>query len=177
MKIRPLMILPPVVFAGLAALFFFGMNREGADQLKSTREGGPVPELTVVDFPGEEGFTVESLADGEVKLVNFWASWCAPCRAEHPALLAFAQEGIPIYGINYKDTPENARKFLDELGNPFTALVADESGRTGLDWGLYGVPETFVVDGDGVIVKRFAGPMTGAIPDKIIRPALEQAAQ
>jgi cytochrome c biogenesis protein CcmG/thiol:disulfide interchange protein DsbE len=174
---KPLMILPPVIFAGLAALFLFGMNREGADQLESTREGGPVPPMTVTEFPGEEGFTVEALADGEVKLVNFWASWCAPCRAEHDNLMAFAEEGVAIYGINYKDTPANGRKFLDELGNPFAAVVADESGRTGLDWGLYGVPETFVVDGDGVIVKRFAGPITGSIPDTIIRPAMAAAAE
>ncbi|WP_138422920.1 DsbE family thiol:disulfide interchange protein [Maritimibacter alexandrii] len=171
---KPLMILPPVVFAGLALMFYFGMNR-GDDQLASTREGGPVPALTVAEFPGEPGFTVGELADGEVKLVNFWASWCAPCRAEHEYLMAFAEEGIPIYGINYKDEPANGRKFLDDLGNPFTAVVSDESGRTGIDWGLYGVPETFVVDGDGVIVKRFAGPITGAIPDTVIRPAIDAA--
>lgn len=174
---KPLMILPPLVFLALAALFFFGMNREGADQLESTREGGPVPPMTVESFPGEEGFTIETLADGEVKLVNFWASWCAPCRAEHANLMAFAEEGIPIYGINYKDEPAKGRAFLDELGNPFVAVVSDSSGRTGLDWGLYGVPETFVVDGDGIIVKRFAGPITGQIPENIIRPALEEAAR
>lgn len=113
---------------------------------------------------------MEELADGEVKLVNFWASWCAPCRAEHEYLMAFAEEGIPIYGINYKDEPVNGRKFLDDLGNPFTAVVSDESGRTGIDWGLYGVPETFVVDGDGVIVKRFAGPITGRSPTRSSDP-------
>lgn len=174
---KPLMILPPLIFAGLAALFLFGMNREGADVLPSTREGGPAPALTVEAFPGETGWTIEDLADGEVKLVNFWASWCGPCRAEHPSLMAFAAEGVTVYGVNYKDTPENGRSFLDELGNPYVAVVADESGRTGLDWGLYGVPETFVVDGEGTVVKRFAGPITSAVSDMIIRPAMEAAAR
>ena len=174
---KPLMILPPLVFAGLAAMFFFGMQREDADALPSTREGGTAPALTVSAFPNAESFDAATLADGEVKLVNFWASWCAPCRVEHPQLVAMAEAGVPIYGVNYKDTPENAAKFLGDLGDPFAALMQDDTGRTGLDWGLYGVPETFVIDGDGVVVKRFAGPITEDILDKIIRPAMEQAAQ
>ncbi len=110
-----------------------------------------------------------------MKLVNFWASWCAPCRAEHPNLDKLAGEGVTILGVNYKDDPEKALKFLGELGNPFKAVGADSQGRTGLDWGIYGVPETFVVDGSGKVVLRFAGPLTQAVIEQTIRPALSGA--
>lgn len=173
---RPMMILPPLVFAGLAVLFLYGMQREDGNALPSTREGGVVPALTVTEFPGAQDFTLADLKDGEVKLVNFFASWCAPCRVEHPQLVALEAEGVEIFGINYKDTPAKAQAFLAELGDPYAGLVQDADGRTGLDWGLYGVPETFVVDGDGVVVKRFAGPITAQILETIIRPAMEEAA-
>lgn len=172
---KPLMLIPPLLFAGLAALFYWGMGREDPRALPSTREGGPVPALTVAALSGHEAFTVEDLADGDVVLVNFWASWCAPCRAEHPQLVRMAEEGIPIFGINYKDDEAKALRFLADLGDPFTRLAADPTGRTGLDWGLYGVPETFVIDGNGVVVKRFAGPITASILDSVIRPAIEEA--
>ncbi|WP_255552185.1 DsbE family thiol:disulfide interchange protein [Maritimibacter dapengensis] len=174
---RPLMILPPLLFAGLAALFLFGMNREGGDALESTREGGVVPELTTTALADQPEFDRDVLLGDGVKLVNFWASWCAPCRAEHPQLVALADEGVAIYGINYKDEAPKALGFLDELGNPYRAVAADTEGRTGLDWGLYGVPETFVIDSDGVVVKRFAGPITEQILETIIRPAMETAAE
>lgn len=175
MKIKPMMVLPPLIFAGLAAMFLWGMTRDDPNALPSTREGGPVPALTLAPFAGEPPFAREDLASGDVVLVNFWASWCAPCRAEHPQLIALAEEGVPIYGINYKDTEAKAQDFVDELGNPFARLAADPSGRTGLDWGLYGVPETYVIDGNGVVVKRFAGPITQSILESTIRPAIEEA--
>jgi cytochrome c biogenesis protein CcmG, thiol:disulfide interchange protein DsbE len=169
------MIAPPLIFAGLAALFYFGMQREDPDALPSARIGQDVPPLTVAALGGEPAFDAETLAGPGVKLVNFWASWCAPCRAEHPTLEALAEEGVDIYGINYKDDPEKALAFLEELGNPYVAITADESGRTGLDWGLYGVPETFVIDGNGKVVYRFAGPVTGAVLEKQLRPAMNGA--
>lgn len=175
MKIKPLMLLPPLIFAGLAALFLWGMGRDDPSALPSTREGGPAPALTVSSFGGAEPFTRDDLATGDVVLVNFWASWCAPCRAEHPQLIKLAEDGIRLYGINYKDTEAKAQAFLNDLGDPFTRIAGDPSGRTGLDWGLYGVPETFVIDGDGVVVKRFAGPITDAILESTIRPAIEEA--
>jgi cytochrome c biogenesis protein CcmG, thiol:disulfide interchange protein DsbE len=175
MKIKPMMALPPLIFAALAAMFLWGMNRDDPTALPSTREGGPVPALTLAAFDGVAPFTVEDLASGEVLLVNFWASWCAPCRAEHEQLLTLSRDGVKIYGINYKDTPAKAQRFLDELGNPFTWLSADPSGRTGLDWGLYGVPETYIIDANGIVVKRFAGPITASILEKTIRPAIEEA--
>ena len=109
------------------------------------------------------------------KLVNFWASWCAPCRVEHPQLMALQDEGLPIYGVNYKDDADKARAFLEELGDPFEGVGADDAGRMALEWGVYGVPETFVLDGDGTVLLRFAGPITDVILEKRIRPALEQA--
>ena len=173
---KPLMVIPPVLFAGLAALFYWGMGRDDPNALPSTREGGPVPALSLAEFQGAAPFAVEDLADGDVVLVNFWASWCGPCRAEHPQLVQMAEDGVEIYGINYKDDPVKAKRFLDELGDPYVGIAADPSGRTGLDWGLYGVPETFVIDGEGTVVKRFAGPITAGVLDSIIKPAIEEAA-
>ncbi|MFD1914345.1 DsbE family thiol:disulfide interchange protein [Halodurantibacterium flavum] len=174
-KVSPLMLVPPVLFAGLAALFYFGMQRENPDELPSAREGSIAPAVALAPLGDGPAFEDADLRGGGVKLVNYWASWCAPCRAEHPLLEELAAEGIPIYGINYKDRPENALGFLDELGNPYAALGADE-GRTALEWGLYGVPETYVLDGEGRIVLRLAGPITARIMEDTIRPALARAA-
>lgn len=175
-KISPLMIAPPLVFAAFVALAAVGMFREDPESLPSAREGQPAPPMALAEFPGKAPFTDASLRDGEVKLVNFWASWCAPCRVEHPNLEALAKEGIPIYGINYKDQLGNADAFLRELGDPYAGLARDEQGRTGLDWGVYGVPETYVIDGDGTILLRFAGPVTQRVIEKTLRPAMEKAA-
>ncbi len=177
MRVKPLMLLPPVLFIAFAVFAAIGMFREDPQALPSARAGQIVPPLTVSDMPGKTPFTVEALKDGEVKLVNYWASWCAPCRAEHPNLQQLADEGIPIYGVNYKDNTANALGFLEELGDPYTATVADTQGRTGLDWGLYGVPETYVIDGEGRIVLRFAGPITQRELENRIRPALAEAAE
>lgn len=173
-KIAPLMLLPPVLFAGLAATFYLGMQREDPDALPSAREGGMAPPVVLTQLGDAAPFTDETLRGGGVKLVNYWASWCAPCRAEHPMLEALAAEGIPIYGINYKDNPDNALAFLAELGDPYAAMGADE-GRTALDWGLYGVPETYVLDGEGRVVLRFAGPITARTLEDTIRPAIARA--
>lgn len=170
------MLVPPVAFAGLAVAFAIGLQREDPDQLPSALQGKQAPgvQLTVLgDFPL---FDDATLRDGEVKLVNFWASWCAPCRVEHPNLTQLADEGITILGVNYKDDPEKALGFLAELGNPYAASGADPQGRMALDWGLYGVPETYVIDGKGNIVLRFAGPVTQRVMESDIRPALAKAA-
>lgn len=171
-KIRVMAVLPPVIFAGLAALFFVGMDREGQGELPSARVGQEVPPLTATPLGSLPTFDVASLADGQVKMVNFWASWCAPCRAEHPTLTELAQKGVPVYGINYGDTDPKALEFLAELGNPYTAVVADPQRRTGIDWGLYGVPETYLVDGEGKIVHRIAGPLTQRVLADRLAPEL-----
>lgn len=175
-KISPLMIAPPLIFGAFAVLAGIGMFREDPNALPSAREGQPAPPVVLTEFPGKTLFDDETLRNGEVKLVNYWASWCAPCRAEHPNLEALAAEGIPVYGINYKDKLSNAEAFLDDLGDPYTAMGRDEQGRMAIDWGLYGVPETYVIDGDGTIILRFAGPITQRVIASTIRPALENAA-
>ena len=170
-----LMILPPVIFAGLGAAFFIGLQREDPDQLPSAFAGKAAPAVALDRLGSFEMFDDTDLRDGEVKLVNFWASWCAPCRVEHPNLTALAEEGITVLGVNYKDDPGKALGFLEELGNPYAALGADLEGRTALNWGLYGVPETYVIDGAGNIVLRFAGPVTQRVIEAQIRPAIESA--
>ncbi|SLN41987.1 Thiol:disulfide interchange protein CycY precursor [Pseudoruegeria aquimaris] len=175
-RVSPLMALPPLLFAGLAAVFLVGMMRENPDELPSAREGKPAPPVVLTELGGNTPFTDETLRQPGVKLVNYWASWCAPCRVEHPTLTQLAEEGIPIYGINYKDRPEDALAFLDELGNPYAGLGADENGRMAINWGLYGVPETYVIDGNGTVVLRFAGPVTQRVLESTLRPAIEKAA-
>ncbi len=171
---KPLMILPPVLFLGLAALFYIGMYREDPDTLPSAMVGREAPAVEVTPLGPAAPFDDATLRAPGVKLLNFWASWCAPCRAEHPLLEELAAEGIAILGVNYKDDPAKALAFLDELGDPFAAIGAD-SGRMALNWGVYGVPETYVIDGNGKVVLRFAGPLTRAELDRTLRPAIEAA--
>lgn len=174
--VKPLMLVPPLLFTGLAALFWVGMHRDDPDALPSALEGREVPAVAVAPLGNRLVVTDAALHEPGVKLVNFWASWCAPCRAEHPVLKQLAEEGVRINGINYKDEPGKALGFLAELGDPYVALGADQSGRMGLNWGLYGVPETFVIDGEGKVVLRYAGPITKQILESTIRPAMAQAA-
>ncbi|WP_171122142.1 MULTISPECIES: DsbE family thiol:disulfide interchange protein [unclassified Ruegeria] len=175
-KISPLMIAPPVIF-GIFAITALVQLQSGSDEtLPSALEGHPAPPVVLTEFPGKASFDDATLRDGEVKLVNYWASWCAPCRVEHPNLQALSDEGIPVYGINYKDQLNNAESFLSELGDPYAGIGRDEQGRLGLDWGVYGVPETYVIDGQGTIILRFPGPITQRVIESTIRTALEKAA-
>ncbi len=176
MGFKPLMVLPPVIFLGLAGVFYFGMQREDPDQLPTALAGKQAPPVVLTQLGDKESFDDAVLRDGEVKLVNFWASWCAPCRVEHPNLSRLSEEeGVPIYGVNYKDAPDNALGFLAELGDPYAATGADPDGRMAINWGLYGVPETYVVDGDGTILLRFAGPVTERVIREQIGPAIDKA--
>ncbi|ARE38489.1 Cytochrome c-type biogenesis protein CcmG/DsbE, thiol:disulfide oxidoreductase [Rhodovulum sp. P5] len=175
-KLSPLMFLPPVIFAGLAALFFIGMQREDPNALPSTLIGQAAPGVALAPLADVPLLTDDVLREPGAKLVNFWGTWCVACRQEHPQLLAMAEQGIVIHGINYDDTPARATGYLEREGNPFTALGEDTTGRTKIDWGVYGAPETFVVDGEGVIHLRHAGPITADVLTRIILPALEKAA-
>ncbi|MEM9012024.1 MAG: DsbE family thiol:disulfide interchange protein [Pseudomonadota bacterium] len=175
-RIRWSVVIPPAIFVLLAVFLYAGLGRENPDALPSAFADQPAPDLALTELlPGQAPPDNALLAAEGVKLVNFWASWCAPCRVEHPILTGLADSGLPIIGVNYKDDPENARAFLQELGDPYIAVGADESGRNALDWGLYGVPETFVIDGDGRVVLRHAGPITGQVLTRSIRPAIEEA--
>ena len=130
-----------------------------------TSAAGPVPGLATAD-----------LAKGQVSIVNFWASWCTPCVAEHPYLTELAaKSGAPLYGINYKDKAENARRFLGKYGNPFAGVGADATGRTAIDWGVTAVPETFIVDGRGTVVYKHVGPVSPEAMVRDLLPAIAKA--
>ena len=174
-KLSPLMIAPPLIFAGLAALFYFGMQRENPDDLPSTFIGRPAPPVPEADLPGRADFDDARLRDGEVTVVNFWASWCPPCRAEHPTLHKLAEEGIQLYGVNFKDEAANANRYLDNDGNPFLGVAFDPKGRTAIDWGVTAPPETFIIDGDGTVLYKFIGPLVGSDYEQRFRPQLDKA--
>jgi len=157
-----LVLIPVVVFAALAALFWKGLSGEPS-KIPSALINKPVPDFTLAAVPGLDvpGLASDDLTSGKVTVVNVWASWCAPCRIEHPLLTELAKRpDITLAGINYKDEPENAVRFLMTLGQPFAAVGMDRDGRAAVDWGVYGVPETFIVDGEGRIRYKHIGPLT-----------------
>lgn len=178
-----LLMIPVVITAILIAGFAVALmsNREaknlGVDPsaLPSAFLGETIPDLTAVPLGDLPSFASGDLLDGEVKIVNFFASWCPPCRAEHPALMQLAAEGVPIYGVNKSDRAGDALGFLEELGNPYVGVTVDANGRQSLDWGVVALPETFVIDGEGRVVLKFPGPIHGVM-ETIIRPALAEAA-
>lgn len=172
-RISPLMIAPPAIFLGLASLFLVGMQRDNPDELPSAMVGRAAPAVAVEPVGFAEPFGNDDLTKGDITLVNFWASWCAPCRAEHPTLMALKAEGYEIFGVNYKDIEANAAGFVAELGDPFAKGGADPNGRMALNWGVYGVPETYVIDGDGKVLLRVAGPLTQREMDARVRPLLD----
>ncbi len=161
---RLVIYLPVLIFAGLAGIFLLQLT-SGKDmsELPSALLGREAPRL---DLPalkglGVPGIVVTDIANGKPSIVNIWASWCAPCRAEHPVLMSLAErDDVALLGINYKDSDENALRFLGALGNPFDAVGVDQSGRAVIDWGFYGVPETFLVNGAGQVVYKIVGPIT-----------------
>jgi cytochrome c biogenesis protein CcmG/thiol:disulfide interchange protein DsbE len=175
------MFLPLALFLALALLFLIRLYGDDPATLPSALIGRTVPEFRLPPVEGlEQADTpVPGLAsgdlEGEVSVVNVWASWCVPCRDENPVLMDLAARGVPVHGINYKDAPENARGFLNQFGNPFSRVGADASGRTAIDWGVYGVPETFVVDAQGRIVFKHVGPLTAAQMNDILLPQVEAA--
>lgn len=173
--VKPLMIAPPLIFAGFVALAAVGMFRDDPEGLPSTLVGQQAPGIPQATLEGFPPATAEMLASGEVTLVNFWASWCPPCRAEHPKLLEMAADGMPIVGINFKDQAGTARKYLTDDGNPFVGVGFDPQGRTAIDWGVTAPPETFILDGEGNVLFRFAGPLVGSDYTQRFLPALNEA--
>ena len=174
-KISPLMAAPPLIFAAIGLLFFLGLGREGKDDLESMFEGKPAPAMTDAALTGYDPITPEMLAGGEVTLVNFWASWCPPCRAEHPVLLKMKEDGLRLVGVNFKDQEGNATRYLEDDGNPFMAVAFDPAGRTAIDWGVTAPPETFILDGDGTVLFKYVGPLVGSDYEQRFLPKLNEA--
>lgn len=175
---RLVFLLPLAVFVALAAVFLIRLETAGnPEAVPSALVGKPVPAF---DLPPLAGAALPGLKSADLKgtvtLVNVFASWCGPCRIEHPQLIALAKDQrIRLVGINYKDVPANAAGFLDEMGNPYAAIGADQTGRAAIDWGVYGVPETFIVDADGIIRHKQIGPIDAETLEKTVRPAIEAA--
>ena len=175
---RIIVLVPLVLFLGLAALFLMQLlSGRDVAEIPSALIGQPAPET---NLPPLEGMALPGIDSknfaGKVTLVNVWASWCAPCREEHPILLALSQDKrFGIAGLNYKDAPENARRFLGSLGNPYAAIGVDQAGRTAIDWGVYGVPETFLVGKDGKILFKHVGPLTEQAVTGALLPEMEKA--
>ncbi len=174
--------IPVAAFALIAAVFAFylyqvGIGGKDIKELPSALIDKPAPQFSLPPIDGDgPGLSNADLA-GRVSLVNVWASWCPPCRVEHPILMRLAAEGVAVFGINYKDKPEDAKAFLAQLGNPFRAIGADRSGRAVIDWGVYGYPETFIVDKAGRVRYRHVGPIMPRDLEEIFYPALEALAR
>ncbi|WP_187968663.1 DsbE family thiol:disulfide interchange protein [Aquibium microcysteis] len=175
---RWLVFVPLALFLALSGLFLAQLlSGRDVSTIPSALIGRPAPQT---DLPPLDGTGLPGLAsaafEGQVTLVNVWASWCAPCRQEHPLLMQLGQDDrIRIAGLNYKDKPENARRFLGELGNPYDAIGTDDAGRTAINWGVYGVPETFLVGRDGTILWKHVGPFTPQSVTEELMPQIEKA--
>ncbi len=166
-------VLPVLIFTGVAVAFAIGLNlRPG--EIPSVLIDKPVPEFDLPPVKGRALGLSSANLTGEVSLVNVWASWCIECRKEHPLFMELARTGVvPVHGLNYKDKPDDASDWLDELGDPFTRTGADIDGRVGIDWGVYGVPETFVIDRSGMIRYKRIGALTPEVFRQEVLPLLE----
>ena len=177
MTLRLRFILPVGLFAVIAVALAVGLNLDPR-KLPSTMIDKPVPEFDLPPVKGQPRGLASPELVGDVRLVNFFASWCIACRAEHPLLNRLTEEGIvPVYGINYKDDPEDARAWLDRLGDPYVRSGADILGRVGIDWGVYGLPETFIVDANGRIVYKHVGAIRAEDLENTILPVVESLRQ
>jgi cytochrome c biogenesis protein CcmG, thiol:disulfide interchange protein DsbE len=177
-----LMALPLIAFAGLAILFGLRLGGGDPSKIPSALIGRPAPQTTLPALTGllSDGTQVPGLDpavfQGKVSVVNVWASWCVPCHDEAALLIELAKDKrLQLVGINYKDTPDNARRFLGRYGNPFGVVGVDGNGRAAIEWGVYGVPETFVVGREGKIVYKLVGPITPDNIDSVLKAEIEKA--
>jgi cytochrome c biogenesis protein CcmG/thiol:disulfide interchange protein DsbE len=170
-------LVPVVVFAGLAVAFAVGLTLR-PNEIPSALIGEPVPEFELPPVKGRSLGLSSAALKGEVSLVNVFASWCVACRVEHPFLMKLAADGVvPVHGLNYKDQPDDAGRWLDELGDPYTRTGADVNGRVGIEWGVYGVPETFVVDRSGRIRYKHIGALSAEVLERDVLPLVERLRQ
>ena len=172
---RLFFFVPVGIFVVLAGLLYLGLFRGPPSILPSPLVGKPAPDIALPALDTQaSNFSRAELGQGRPVIINFWASWCVPCRLEHSTLESLAaRNGVTLYGVAYKDDPEKARAFLTELGNPFGKIDQDHDGRVSIDWGVTGVPETFVIDGKGIIRVHYAGPLTEQLLQERILPALK----
>lgn len=179
-----LVILPLAIFGIMAGIFGLALMGGDPSKLPSALIGKPAPGVELPPVPqlignngaAVPGFATSKLASGTPAVVNFWASWCVPCVQEHPLLVEIGKAtGVPVHGINYKDQPDAARRFLGRYGNPYAMVGQDLNGRAAIEWGVYGMPETFVVDGKGTIVYKHVGPITPESLKTRVIPAIEAA--
>ena len=179
---RLVVFIPLIIFLGLAALFYYRLGAGDPSHIPSALIGRAVPQTDLPSVPGLErdgrpvpGLSAADFA-GAVTVLNVWASWCVPCHDEAPLLMQLAEDKRSrVVGINYKDQPENARRFLGRYGNPFVSNGADQNGRASIEWGVYGVPETFLVGRDGRIAFKLVGPITPQNIDGVLKSAIEKA--
>jgi cytochrome c biogenesis protein CcmG/thiol:disulfide interchange protein DsbE len=179
---RMLVLVPLVAFLALAALFVLRLGAGDPSRIPSALIGRPAPRTDLPPLPGLErdGKAVPGLDSaefqGRVTVLNVWASWCVPCREEAALLMTVAADPrVRVVGMNYKDQPDNARRFLGRYGNPFAANGTDGNGRAAIEWGVYGVPETFVIGRDGRIAYKLIGPVTPDNLETALQPAIEKA--
>jgi cytochrome c biogenesis protein CcmG, thiol:disulfide interchange protein DsbE len=175
-------LLPLIGFGAIAALFLVRLYGGDPSRIPSALIGRPAPQTTLPALEGlaREGAAVPgldpSVFKGKVSLVNVWASWCVPCHDEAPLLTELGKDKrLQLVGINYKDVPDNARRFLGRYGNPFMVVGVDGNGRASIEWGVYGVPETFIVGRDGTIVYKLVGPITPDNIDRVLKAQIDKA--
>jgi len=179
---RLLVLVPLLVFIGLVLLFLIRLHGGDPSRIPSALIGHPAPQTSLPPIAGldRNGEPVPGIDPagfrGAVTVVNVWASWCVPCHDEAPLLMQLAQDRrVRLVGINYKDEPDNARRFLGRYGDPFAAAGADRSGRAAIEWGVYGVPETFIVGRDARITYKLVGPITPDNLTTVLKPQIEKA--
>lgn len=164
--------LPLLIFLGLGVLLFLGLGNDPR-HVPSPLVGKPAPEFNLPDLMQADRNIQKSDLLGQVYLLNVWASWCYACRIEHPEIERIARQGqLPVIGLNYKDKPEDAKRWLEQFGNPYQMIIADESGRTSIDFGVYGAPETFIVDQQGLIQYKHVGPVDRKVYESILLPKI-----
>lgn len=173
---KSLKFIIPLALFGILVVFLWRGLSLNPREVPSPLIGKPAPDFALPRL-GEPGTIKRDDLLGKVWVLNVWASWCAPCREEHPLVIAFAQRsGVPVYGLNYKDQPAAASNWLQQLGNPYAGILVDAQGKTGIDFGVYGVPETFVIDKKGVIRHKHIGPLTEDAIRSKIEPLIKELA-